>query len=74
MSPYSKDYDRAEIRKDFPAFRIDKSYKRRMHGPPFPVSWLALGKLMGWHLWVHLKPRTGLASRPQPPAGAKGEN
>jgi SAM-dependent methyltransferase len=73
-NPYSKVYDRAEIRKDFPAFRIDKSYKRWMHGPPLPVSWLPLGNLMGWHLWVHLKPRTGLASRPQPPAGAKGEN
>jgi ubiquinone/menaquinone biosynthesis C-methylase UbiE len=67
-NPYSKVYDRAEIRKDFPAFRIDKSYKRWMHGPPLPVSWLPLGNLMGWHLWVHLKPRTGLASRPQPSA------
>jgi SAM-dependent methyltransferase len=55
-NPYSKVYDQAEIRKDFPAFRIVKSYKRWMHGPPLPVSWLPLGKLMGWHLWVHLKP------------------
>ena len=47
MSPYSKDYDRAEIRKDFPAFRIDKSYKRWMHGPPFPVSWLPFGQTNG---------------------------
>lgn len=58
-NPYSKVYDLAEIRKDFPAFRIVKSYKRWMHGPPLPVSWLPLGKLVGWHLWVHLKPLTG---------------
>ena len=57
-NPYSKVYDLAEIRKDFPAFRIVKSYKRWMHGPPLPVSWLPLGKLMGWHLWVHLRSLT----------------
>jgi hypothetical protein len=27
-----------------------------MHGPPLPVSWLPLGRLLGWHLWVHLRP------------------
>jgi SAM-dependent methyltransferase len=58
-NPYAKVYDRAEIRRDFLAFRIVKSYKRWMHGPPLPVSWLPFGKLMGWHLWVHLKPVTG---------------
>jgi ubiquinone/menaquinone biosynthesis C-methylase UbiE len=57
-NPYSKVYDLAEIRKDFRAFRIVKSYKRWMHGPPLPVSWLPLGKLMGWHLWVHLRSLT----------------
>jgi SAM-dependent methyltransferase len=64
-NPYSKVYDQAEVRKDFPAFRIVKSYKRWMHGPPLPVSWLPFGRLMGWHLWVHLKPACGAASRTQ---------
>jgi SAM-dependent methyltransferase len=64
-NPYSKVYDPAEIRKDFPAFRIVKSYKRWMHGPPLPVSWLPFGGLMGWHLWVHLKPAHGARSRTQ---------
>lgn len=64
-NPYSKVYDRAEIRKDFPAFRVVKSYKRWMHGPPLHVSWLPLGRLMGWHLWAHLKPLAGIASRGQ---------
>jgi len=58
-NPYSKVYDQAEIRKDFPAFRITRSYKRWMHGPPLPVSRLPLGRLIGWHLWVHLEPFRG---------------
>jgi SAM-dependent methyltransferase len=53
-NPYSKVYDLAGIRRDFPGFRIERSYKRWMHGPPLPVSAIPLGRLLGWHLWVHL--------------------
>jgi SAM-dependent methyltransferase len=56
FNPYSKVYDLADIRKDFPEFQIVRAYKRWMHGPPLPVSWIPLGRLLGWHLWVHLKP------------------
>ncbi|MEA2779465.1 MAG: hypothetical protein QOK29_1009 [Rhodospirillaceae bacterium] len=55
-NPYSKVYGLAEVREDFPSFRVTRAYKRWMHGPPLPVSSLPLGWLMGWHLWVHLKP------------------
>ena len=55
-NPYSKVYGMAEIRQDFPCFRVVRAYKRWMHGPPLPVGWLPLGRLLGWHLWVHLKP------------------
>jgi SAM-dependent methyltransferase len=55
-NPYSKVYDLAGIRRDFPEFQILKSYKRWMHGPPLPVSGLPLGRWLGWHLWVHLRP------------------
>ena len=55
-NPYSKVYDLAGIREDFPQFRIRRAYKRWMHGPPLPVSRLPLGRLLGWHLWVHLRP------------------
>jgi SAM-dependent methyltransferase len=55
-NPYSKVYDLLEIRRDFPLFKISRSYKRWMHGPPLPVSWLPLVRLLGWHLWVHLSP------------------
>jgi SAM-dependent methyltransferase len=55
-NPYSKVYGLREVRKDFPSFRVVRAYKRWMHGPPLPVSRLPLGRLLGWHLWVHLKP------------------
>lgn len=55
-NPYSKVYGLAEVRKDFPSFRVKRAYKRWMHGPPLPVSRLPLGRLLGWHLWVHLEP------------------
>ena len=57
LNPYSKVYDLREVEKDFPDFKIVKSYKRFMHAPPLPVNVLPLEKSLGWHLWVHLKPR-----------------
>lgn len=56
MNPYSKVYDEALIKKDFTDFEIVKTYKRFMHAPPLKVGWLPLEKLLGWHLWAHLKP------------------
>ena len=56
-NPYSKVYDVAAIEKDFPAFEIVSTRKHFMHAPPLRVSWLPLGSLLGWHLWVTMKPR-----------------
>ncbi|MFO1356302.1 MAG: class I SAM-dependent methyltransferase [Gammaproteobacteria bacterium] len=56
-NPYSKVYDLATVRADFPDFEIIRHYKRNMHAPPLPVHGLPFGRLMGWHLWVHLRPR-----------------
>jgi hypothetical protein len=39
--------NRAEIRKDFPAFRIVESYKRWMHGPAFTCVIAAVGQTDG---------------------------
>ncbi|MCC8935069.1 putative methyltransferase YcgJ [Bradyrhizobium ivorense] len=55
-NPYSKVYGLREVHEDFPSFQVIRAYKRWMHGPPLPVSWLPLGRLLGWHLWVHLRP------------------
>jgi len=56
-NPYSKVYDLRLVEQDFPDFQITRSYKRFMHAPPLPVTKLPFEKSMGWHFWVHLKPR-----------------
>ncbi len=57
LNPYSRVYDVRTVRKVFTEFRVVRAYKRFMHAPPLPVSRLPLGSLLGWHLWVHLRPR-----------------
>jgi SAM-dependent methyltransferase len=57
-NPYSRVYDLATVRADFPDFELERSYQDHMHAPPLPVSALKpLASLLGWHLWVHLVPR-----------------
>lgn len=56
LNPYSKVYDVATVKADFPAFEVVRSYKRFMHAPPLPVQGLPLAGLLGWHLWVHMRP------------------
>jgi len=55
-NPYALVYDRRRIERDFPSFRVTRTYKRHMHAPPFPVQGLPGETLMGWHLWAHLTP------------------
>jgi SAM-dependent methyltransferase len=56
-NPYSKVYDLLTVRRDFPLFTVTKAYKRFMHAPPLPVSWLPFQRQLGWHLWLHMQPR-----------------
>lgn len=56
INPYSKVYDLASVRRDFPLFHVTRAYKRFMHAPPLPVGALPLERWLGWHLWVHMKP------------------
>lgn len=61
-NPYAKVYDLPAIRNDFPDFEIERSYQDHMHAPPLPVTALKpLAGVLGWHLWVHLKPRKAKA-------------
>jgi SAM-dependent methyltransferase len=58
LNPYSKVYDLAAVKEDFPAFTVERSYQDHMHAPPLPVFWLKpFARVLGWHLWVHLNPR-----------------
>lgn len=56
-NPYALVYDRKKIERDFPSFKVTRTYRRFMHAPPLPVHGLPGGSLLGWHLWAHLEPR-----------------
>ena len=56
LNPYARVYDVGRLRRDFPSFRVTKTYKRFMHAPPLPVHGLPGGSVLGWHLWAHLRP------------------
>lgn len=56
-NPYAVVYDRERVNRDFPSFRVTRTYKRFMHAPPLPVHRLPGETIMGWHLWIHLVPR-----------------
>jgi ubiquinone/menaquinone biosynthesis C-methylase UbiE len=55
-NPYALVYDRGSLARDFPAFRLTRTYKRFMHAPPLPVHKMPGQSLMGWHLWAHMEP------------------
>ena len=63
-NPYALVYDRRRVGRDFPSFRVTRTYKRFMHAPPLPVHRLPGQRLLGWHLWVHLRPGTGATEAP----------
>jgi SAM-dependent methyltransferase len=56
-NPFSRVYELRLMRRHFPRFDLIKSYKRYMHAPPLPVHWIPLEAVLGWHLWVHLRPK-----------------
>lgn len=58
FNPYSKVYGRGEIERDFPKFEIVETHKEFMHAPPLPVGWLPLARVLGWHLWATLNPKS----------------
>jgi glycosyltransferase involved in cell wall biosynthesis/SAM-dependent methyltransferase len=55
-NPFARVYDLADVRRDFPDFRVTRTQKEFMHAPPLPVHGLPGGHLMGWHLWVEMEP------------------
>ena len=56
LNPYSKVYDLQMVKKDFPSFNVVRAYKQFMHAPPLPVRRLPLERILGWHLWVYMRP------------------
>lgn len=62
LNPYSKVYDAAAVRRDFPCFRLVDQRQEFMYAPPLPVGRLPLERWLGWHLWVTLEPMGGSPS------------
>lgn len=58
-NPYAVVYDRRRVQRDFPAFRITRTYQRFMHAPPIPLHRWPGETILGWHLWVHMEPLAG---------------
>jgi ubiquinone/menaquinone biosynthesis C-methylase UbiE len=56
-NPYALVYNLSDVHRDFPLFEVVRSHKHFMHAPPLPVHGWPGGQLMGWHLWVEMKPR-----------------
>jgi SAM-dependent methyltransferase len=56
FNPYSKVYGLTDVRVDFSDFEIVRAEKHFMHAPPLKVKWLPLAGLLGWHLWVEMRP------------------
>jgi hypothetical protein len=55
-NPYAKVYDLASVRADFPDFEVVGSWQMFMHAPPLPVHGLPGAGILGWHLWVRMRP------------------
>jgi hypothetical protein len=72
-NPYALVNDRRRVGRDFPSFRVTRTYKRFMHAPPLPVHRLPGQSLLGWHLWVHLRPTTGATAATGAPAASGAE-
>ena len=56
-SPFARVYNLAEVRRDFPLFEVTNAHQHYMHAPPPPVHGWPGGGVLGWHLWVEMRPR-----------------
>jgi SAM-dependent methyltransferase len=73
-NPYSKVYDARGIERDFPDFEVTRMHKHFMHAPPLPLHGLPGERLLGWHLWVHLRPRRRTAKGQAALSGASARS
>jgi SAM-dependent methyltransferase len=55
LNPFARVYSLPEVRRDFPGFRLVRSWQEYMHAPPLPVHGLPGAGRLGWHLWVVLQ-------------------
>jgi SAM-dependent methyltransferase len=65
LNPYARVYSPREVEDDFPDFELVEAFNRYMHAPPLPVRRLPVERWLGWHLWVRLQARDGVAINDQ---------
>ncbi len=65
-NPFARVYSLREVAADFPDFELTDSYRRYSHAPPIPLPRTRAERWIGWHLWVHLRPRPVRAAGPGP--------
>lgn len=53
-NPYALAYDRQRIERNFPSFRVTRTYKSFVYAPSLPVHRLSGESLLAWYLWAHL--------------------
>lgn len=59
-NPYSKVYSLRAVARDFAEFEIVRANRAFLHAPPLPPPLAVLRPLervLGWHLWVHMRRR-----------------
>lgn len=56
-NPVARVYDLSGVRRDFPLFVVLDAHKHFMHAPPLPVHGWPGARVLGWHLWVEMRPR-----------------
>lgn len=57
LNPFARVYDRRRVERDFPHFEVVRTERHYPHAPPLPTATDRFGRWLGWHLWVHLRPR-----------------
>jgi len=57
LNPFARVYGLRDVERDFPHFEIIRSERHYAHAPPLPTAGTRFGHWLGWHLWVHLRPR-----------------
>jgi len=56
-NPFVRVYTMKDVARDFPGFTVHRATRHYMHAPPLPVHGWPGASRLGWHLWLHLRPR-----------------
>lgn len=55
-NPFTRVYSRRNVHTTFSRFEVIRTHQHFLHAPPLPVRFFPGESVLGWHLWVHLRP------------------